>query len=72
MASNLDDGIENNYKAALIEKGLDKENIKFDVKNGVLTLKGRVKTVPQRQEAQQLAQNIPNVRQVLNEIEVKR
>ena len=68
MASNLDDGIENNYKAALIGKGLDKEDIKFDVKNGVLTLKGSVKTVPQRQEAQQLAQNTPNVRQVLNEL----
>jgi len=72
MTSNLDDGIENNYKAALISKGLDKESIHFDAKNGVLTLKGSVKSVPQRKEAQELAQNIPNVQQVLNEIEVKR
>jgi osmotically-inducible protein OsmY len=72
MTSNLDDGIEDNYKAALISKGLDKESIKFDAKNGVLTLKGSVKSVPQRKEAQELAQTVPNVQQVLNEIEVKR
>jgi hyperosmotically inducible periplasmic protein len=72
ITSNLDDGIENNYKAALIEKGLDKEHIKFDAKNGVLTLKGKVKTPTQRKEAEQLAQSVPNVQQVLNEIDVKR
>jgi osmotically-inducible protein OsmY len=72
MASNLDDAIEKNYKAVLISKGLDKQHISFDAKNGVLTLKGSVKSVPQRQEAQQLAQAVPNVHQVLNEIDVKR
>ena len=72
MASNLDDAIESNYKAALIASGLDKESIKFGAKNGVLTLKGNVKTPPQRQQAQQLAQAVPNVQQVLNQIEVKR
>jgi hyperosmotically inducible periplasmic protein len=70
--SNLDDGIENNYKAALVSKGLDKQSIRFDVKNGVLTLKGHVKTISQRKEAQQLAQNVPNVHQVVNEIAVSR
>ena len=72
IASNVDDGIENNYKAALIEKGLDQEHIRFDAKNGVLTLKGSVETPTQRKEAQLLAQTIPNVQQVLNEIDVKR
>jgi len=72
MASNLDDGIENNYKAALISKGLDSQDISFDAKNGVLTLKGSVKTPGQRKEAQQLAQAVPNVHQVLNQIDVKR
>jgi osmotically-inducible protein OsmY len=72
IASNLDDGIENNYKAVLISKGLDKEHIKFDAKNGVLTLKGNVKTPAQRKEAALLAQSVPNVQQVLNEIDVKR
>jgi osmotically-inducible protein OsmY len=72
IASNLDDGIENNYKAALVAKGLDKEHIRFDAKNGVLKLKGSVKTASQRQEAEQLAQNVPHVQQVLNELDVKR
>jgi hypothetical protein len=72
IASNLDSGIESNYKAALVSKGLDKEHIKFDAKNGVLTLKGNVKTTGQRKEAELLAQSVPNVQQVLNEIDVKR
>jgi len=72
VASNLDDGIENNFKAALVAKGLDKEHIRFDAKNGVLKLKGTVKTASQRKEAEQLAQNVPNVQQVLNELDVKR
>jgi osmotically-inducible protein OsmY len=71
VASNLDDGIKKNYKAALIAKGLDKE-VRFDAKNGVLTLKGKVKTPTQRKEAEQLAQNVPHVQQVLNEIDVSR
>lgn len=72
IASNTDSAIEKNYKAILIEKGLDKQHIRFDAKNGVLTLKGSVRSVPQRQEAQQLAQAVPNVQQVLNQIDVKR
>jgi len=72
IASNLDDGIESNYKAALVSKGLDKQHIRFDAKNGVLTLKGNVKTTGQRKEAELLAQAVPNVQQVLNEIDVKR
>jgi hyperosmotically inducible protein len=72
MESNLDNGIESNYKAALISKGLDKQDISFKSKNGVLTLSGKVKSGPQRQEAELLATNTPNVAQVLNQIEVKR
>jgi osmotically-inducible protein OsmY len=72
MESNLDDGIENNYKAALISKGLDKQHIRYEVKNGVVTLKGSVKNTKEKQEAAELAQNTPNVRQVLNQIEIRR
>ena len=72
VASNVDDGIENNYKAALVSKGLDKQHIRFDAKNGIITLKGSVKTSAQRKEAEQIAQSVPNVQQVVNEIDVKR
>ena len=72
IASNVDEAIEKNYKAALISKGLDKQRIRYDAKNGVLTLKGTVKTTEQRQMAQEVASNVPNVQQVLNELQVSR
>lgn len=72
VQSNLDDGIENNYKAALIASRLNKQSIHYDAKNGVLTLKGTVKTTQQKAEAEQLASKIPNVQQVVNQLEVNR
>lgn len=72
IESNLDDGIESNYKASLISKGLDKQSIKVNAKNGVLTLTGKVKNVGARKEAELLAENTPNVTQVINQIEVLR
>ncbi len=68
---NLDDGIEKNYKAALLENRLGKQDIHFSSKNGTLTLKGTVHTDQQRADAQTLASRIPNVQQVVNELEVK-
>jgi len=72
IEANVDDGIENNYKAALAARGLDKEHIRFDAKNGVLTLKGSVMTAEHRKQAEQVADNVPNVAQVVNELQVKR
>jgi osmotically-inducible protein OsmY len=72
IASDLDSAIEKNYKAALTAKGLDKEHIRFDAKNGVLTLKGKVKNRTEKAQAEELAQATPNVRQVLNQIDVNR
>jgi osmotically-inducible protein OsmY len=72
MASDIDAGIEKNYKAALIEHHLNKQHIDFGAKNGVLTLKGSVETAALRQQAQTTASSVPNVQQVLNQIEVKR
>ena len=72
VASNLDDAIEKNYKAALISSGLEKQHVDFKAKNGVLTLTGRVHDANQRQHAEKLAAGIPNVQQVLNQIEVRR
>jgi len=72
VASNLDDAIEKNYKAALISSGLEKQHVDFKAKNGVLTLTGRVHDANQRQHAEKLAAGIPNVQQVLNQIELRR
>ena len=70
--SSLDDGIQDNYKAALkAHKNLDDQSISYDAKNGTLVLKGSVKTSAQKKEAMMLAKNVPNVKEVVNEIEVK-
>lgn len=44
--SNIDDAIEKDFKAVIIAHRLDKQHIRFDSKNGVLTLKGTVDTPP--------------------------
>ena len=69
--SNLDKGIEDNYRAALTANGMDNQHIRFDSKNGVVTLKGDVDSPTQRQSAEKMAAKIPNVAQVVNELEVK-
>lgn len=70
--SNLDSAIEDNYKASLkANKHLDDQSIDYSAKNGTLVLKGSVKTAAQKVEAGKLAKEVPNVQQVVNEIEVK-
>jgi hyperosmotically inducible periplasmic protein len=72
VASNLDDAIEKNYKAVLISSGLEKQHVSFKAKNGVLTLTGSVHNANERHHAEKLAARVPNVQQVLNQIEVRR
>ena len=72
IASNLDEAIEKNYKAALISSRLNKQHISFNAKNSVLTLTGSVKTAPERHQAETIAAAIPNVQQVVNQLDVKR
>jgi hyperosmotically inducible protein len=70
--SSLDSGIQDNYKAVLkAHKNLDDQNISYDAKNGALVLTGTVKTQAQKNEANRLAKAIPNVKEVVNKIEVK-
>jgi hyperosmotically inducible protein len=70
--SNLDDAIEKDYKAAIkAHKDLDDQSISYDAKNGTLMLKGSVKTAAQKKQAELLAKNTPNVKEVVDEIEVK-
>ena len=68
--SDLDTGIEKNLDAALITNRLHK-GVKFDVKNGVVTLTGEVNSKTQRARAEKVASSVPNVKQVVNELEVK-
>jgi hyperosmotically inducible periplasmic protein len=72
VASNLDSAIEDNYKAMIkAHTTLDDQSIHASAKNGTLVLKGTVKTAKQKKEAEDLAKKVPNVQQVVNELEVK-
>lgn len=68
--SDLDKGIEENLDAALVQHKLD-HDVKCDVKNGVVTLKGNVNSQARRAMVGKLAAGLPNVKQVVNELEVK-
>jgi osmotically-inducible protein OsmY len=69
--SNVDDAIEKDFKAVIIAHRLEKQRIRFDAKNGVLTLRGDVDTPSQRAQVEKLAASVPNVQQVVNELDVK-
>lgn len=69
--SNLDDGIKSDWKALEAKNDWGKQHINAEVKNGVLTLKGDVDTTAQRTEIEKAAATIPNVTQVVNELDVK-
>jgi hyperosmotically inducible protein len=72
VASKLDDGIEDNFKAEIkAHKNLDDQSIHAKAKNGTIVLTGTVKTAQQKKEAEGLAKMVPNVQQVVNELEIK-
>lgn len=68
--SDLDQGIEKNLDAALIQNTMQ-EGVKYSVKSGVVTLTGEVNSESKRTRVGQAASNVPNVRQVVNELQVK-
>jgi hyperosmotically inducible periplasmic protein len=68
--SDLDKGIAQNLDAALIQSKLH-DAVKFAVKNHVVTLTGEVASQPERREAERVAATVPNVQQVVNELQVK-
>jgi len=68
--SDLDKAIDKNLDAALIQDKLHK-GVKYDVKNGVVTLTGEVNSESKRAQVQKVASTVPNVQQVVNELEVK-
>src|SRR5215813_5912000 len=68
---NVDAAIEKEFKAVLIANRLDNQHIRYSAKNGVLTLKGKVNDMAVREKAEKLAASVPNVQQVVNELDVK-
>jgi hyperosmotically inducible protein len=70
MNSDLDKGIEQNLDAALIQ-GTLRDGVKYAVKNRVVTLTGDVDSQSKRSEVARVAGAVPNVQQVVNEMQVK-
>lgn len=68
--SDLDKGIDKNLDAMLVSHKMNKD-VRYDVNNGVVTLKGNVSTQAKRESVEKLATKVPNVKQVVNELEVK-
>ena len=68
--SDLDKGIEGNLDAALLQAGLHK-TVNYAIKNQVVTLTGQVDSPTTRTQAQTVASGVPNVQQVVNELQIK-
>ena len=70
MNSDLDQGIEKNLDAALIQNKLH-DRVSYDVKSAVVTLTGEVDSSDTRTAAEKVASGVPNVQQVVNDLQVK-
>jgi hyperosmotically inducible protein len=68
--SDLDKGIEKNLDAALIQNRMH-DNVKYGVKSAVVTLTGEVNSQYKRDNAEKVATSVPNVKQVVNDLQVK-
>ena len=68
--SDLDAGIEKNLDATLIQNKMH-GSVKYEVKNGVVTLTGEVNSQSKRDRAERVATGVPNVKQVVNDLQVK-
>jgi osmotically-inducible protein OsmY len=70
LNSDLDKGIAGNLDAALIQGGLHK-SVNYAVKNQVVTMTGQVDSQVKRTQAQDIVAAVPNVLQVVNELQIK-
>ncbi len=68
--SDVDQGIEKNLDAALLQDGLRKQ-VSYQVRNGVITLTGAVNSQAERDQVAQIAAAVPYRQQVVNELQVK-
>jgi hyperosmotically inducible periplasmic protein len=68
--TDLDEGIASNLDAALIQNLLH-DSVKYTVKSAVVTLTGEVNSENKRARAEKVANGVPNVQQVVNDLQVK-
>jgi len=70
VQSDMDQAIEKNVEAILTKHKWNKD-VSYKVKQGVVTLKGKVNSQSQRTMVEKVVAATPNVAQVVNELEVK-
>jgi osmotically-inducible protein OsmY len=68
--SDHDSAIEKNLHALLVQNKLDRA-VKYDVKNAVVTLTGEVNSQNRSMAVEKMASGVPNVQQVVNELQIK-
>ena len=69
MANDLDAGIESNLEAAFTKDKID--DVNYDVETQVVTLTGDVASAAERTRIEKIAAAVPNVKQVVNKLEVR-
>ena len=70
VESDLDKAIDKNVDAVLVQHKLN-HDVSYDVNNGTVKLTGTVASEAQRASVEKLVSRVPNVREVVNELEVK-
>jgi osmotically-inducible protein OsmY len=70
ISAALDDGIVSNVKAVFIQHGVS-DSVAYTVAAAVVTLTGEVNSQDKRAEVAKLVRSVPNVNQVVNELQVK-
>ena len=70
LRSDLDQAIDSNLEARLVQMNLNHE-VRYDVRNGVVTLKEDAPSQSKRTSVEKVASDVPNVKQVVNKLEVK-
>jgi hyperosmotically inducible periplasmic protein len=70
VESDTDKAIEKKVDAVLVKNKL-KNDVRYEVKDGVVTLKGEVPSQGRRTQVEKLVTTVPDVKQVVNELEVK-
>ena len=68
--ADLDKGIEMNLDAALVQNRMH-DIVQYAVKSRVVTLTGNVNSQQQRDDAEMVAKGVPNVQQVVNNLQIK-
>lgn len=71
VSKNLDSAIEDNFKAALVSHHMNGHSLHYKSVNQTLELDGTVKSDSIRKQLEALAKDVPNVKEVVNKIDVK-